>query len=255
MKKNYPASRKGEAIDPEQATKYWLERVGIERPDIPDRFIITFDGGIYQIIKHNYYTKPIPELWRLSVGDPCILSEKEIGVVTVGWGAPVAAITMEKLIPLGAENFVIAGFAGYLQKYIEPGDIVVATRAIRDEGLSNHYIEPSEYSYPSRGITSGLKQSCKRKGCDFHSGATWTIPAPYRETADKVRKHRDNGVLTVEMEAASLFAVSKHRKKKTGAIFVTSDYVSPDGWEPHYLDKRIPESCNSAFEVAVETLS
>lgn len=39
-------------------------------------------------------------------------------------------------------------------------------------------------------------------------GTTWTTDAPFRETADAIEGHRRDGVLAVEMEAASLYAFS-----------------------------------------------
>ena len=39
-----------------------------------------------------------------------------------------------------------------------------------------------------------------------------TIDAPYRETVAEARRYRRQGVLTVEMEAAALFAVGRYGK-------------------------------------------
>ncbi len=40
-------------------------------------------------------------------------------------------------------------------------------------------------------------------------GATWTTDAPFRETAATIAERRDQGILTVEMEAASLPAFAQ----------------------------------------------
>ena len=42
-------------------------------------------------------------------------------------------------------------------------------------------------------------------------GASWTTDAPYRETAAAVSARREEGILAVEMETASLYAFAQAR--------------------------------------------
>ena len=42
-------------------------------------------------------------------------------------------------------------------------------------------------------------------------GTSWTIDAPYRETVAEIRRYRQEGVATVDMEASALFAVAAYR--------------------------------------------
>lgn len=44
-------------------------------------------------------------------------------------------------------------------------------------------------------------------------GAAWTTDAPYRETAEAIEFARAEGVLAVEMEAASLYAFAQAKRK------------------------------------------
>jgi uridine phosphorylase len=44
-------------------------------------------------------------------------------------------------------------------------------------------------------------------------GAAWTTDAPYRETAEAIEFARNEGVLAVEMEAASLYAFAQAKRK------------------------------------------
>jgi uridine phosphorylase len=52
------------------------------------------------------------------------------------------------------------------------------------------------------------------------SGWTWTTDAPYRETAEEIEEYRRRGVLTVEMEAAALFAVACARNVRLASAVV-----------------------------------
>jgi purine-nucleoside phosphorylase len=44
-------------------------------------------------------------------------------------------------------------------------------------------------------------------------GSSWTTDAPFRETAEALAAARAKGVLTVEMEAAALYAFARARDK------------------------------------------
>lgn len=74
----------------------------------------------------------------------------------------------------------------------------------------------------------------KELNIDYIKGSTWTIDAPYRETKAEVKHYQKEGVLTVEMEAASLFAVAQYLGVEAGAILTISDYLSEDEWDLHF---------------------
>jgi uridine phosphorylase len=66
-------------------------------------------------------------------------------------------------------------------------------------------------------------------------GTTWTTDAPYRETFAEVLSYRDEGVLTVEMEAAALFAVAAYRRVDiAGALAVSDHLLQNDAWSPGF---------------------
>ncbi len=49
-------------------------------------------------------------------------------------------------------------------------------------------------------------------------GSVWTTDAPYRETTDQLLRHAADGVLAVEMQAASLFAFATARQVGIGMV-------------------------------------
>src|SRR5256885_6949051 len=63
----------------------------------------------------------------------------------------------------------------------------------------------------------------------FRSGKVWTTDAPYRETKAQLNKWARDGVLAVEMQAASLFAfgVAKSKKRCGRSEEHTSELQSP----------------------------
>ncbi len=58
-------------------------------------------------------------------------------------GSAGSAAFFEELIALGFDKFIVCGGAGVLRKDIAVGHLVIPTSAVRDEGVSYHYLPPS----------------------------------------------------------------------------------------------------------------
>ena len=72
-----------------------------------------------------------------------LLGEK-VSVCSTGIGGPSASIAMEELHNIGADTFIRVGTCGGIDLAVEPGDVVVATGAIRFEHTSLEYA-PMEF--------------------------------------------------------------------------------------------------------------
>ena len=146
-------------------------------------------------------------------------------------GASMAAVQLERLIQLGVRSFIVLGIAGSLREGVEIGDVVVGDRAVRDEGTSYHYLPPSDYAWPSPGLTERVLAHLHGGKEKLHLGGTWTTDAIFRETLLEVQALAQEGILTVEMEAAALFSVARFRGVEIAAVFVVSDLVHREHWE------------------------
>lgn len=148
-----------------------------------------------------------------------------------GVGAPLAAGILEEVIALGCRKFIACGGAGVLDGTLAVGHIIVPTTAIRDEGTSYHYLPPGrEVSASSEGIAA-IEQVLQAHNMDYVKGKTWTTDAFYRETPAKVRHRREEGCLTVEMEAAAFFAVAQFRNVQFAQMLYGGDDVSGEQWD------------------------
>jgi purine-nucleoside phosphorylase len=92
-------------------------------------------------------------------------------------------------------------------------------------------------------------------GRAFRVGGTWTIDTPYRETAAEARHYQDEGILTVEMEAAAVFAVAEHRSVEAAAAFAVSDSLADLAWNPQFDSAETQAGLDAIFEAAVSALS
>lgn len=148
-----------------------------------------------------------------------------------GVGAPLAAGLLEAVIAFGCRKFIVCGGCGVLQKDIAVGNLVVVTGALRDEGVSYHYLPPGREVRAHPDGVKALQTACAAHSLPFRLGKTWTTDAPYRETAAKIAARRAEGCLTVEMEAAALMAVAEFRGVTLGQVLYGGDDLSGEQWD------------------------
>ena len=160
-----------------------------------------------------------------------VYSADRLCITMAFYGAPGAAVTLEELHAMGCKKFIICGGAGALTKDSKVGEIVIPVSAVRDEGTSYHYLEPSReiecHKETARTVVSCLKQM----GIPFTTGKIWTNDAIYRETPDMIELRRNEGCITVEMEAAAFFAVSQYYNIPLAQLLYAGDDVSGEVWD------------------------
>lgn len=200
---------------------------------IPDRCVLCF---FKEVIAQQIEAGALELLTTLpGEGEPievhrCAAEGRELAVAWPGIGASFAASILEELIALGARRFVCAGGAGVLDSAIPVGQVIVPTAALRDEGTSYHYQRQGRFSRPHPEALRAIGEACRAQGIDPLEGPTWTTDGVYRETPAKVRSRREEGCLTVEMEAAAFFAVARFRGVVLGQVLYGGDDVGGDRW-------------------------
>ena len=97
-------------------------------------------------------------------------------------GGPGAAVTLEELHAMGCEKFIICGGAGALTKESKVGEITIPVSAVRDEGTSYHYLEPSREIGCHKETVEFVISCLEQMGIPFTTGKTWTSDVIYRET-------------------------------------------------------------------------
>ena len=140
-------------------------------------------------------------------------------------GAPIAAALMDWMIAYGARQFVSAGSCGALIDLPENA-LILPRRALRDEGVSYHYMPPSRWSYLDSRIQQRIADTFHEKGIACTECDTWTTDAIFRETVDKVRRCRAEGCGVVDMECAALSAVAEFRGVQFGQFLYVADTLA-----------------------------
>ena len=86
-------------------------------------------------------------------------------LITLGYvGCPACAGNLDLFHAMGVTKVMFCGGGGVLDKNIEVGQILVVDGAIRDEGFSYHYIEPSRYIYTKPEVTEKIVEM-EQAGC------------------------------------------------------------------------------------------
>jgi uridine phosphorylase len=146
-------------------------------------------------------------------------------------GAAGSAAFLEELIACGFNKFIVCGGAGVLRKDIAVGHLVIPISAVRDEGVSYHYLAPAREIECNPEVVAKIEEEFKRSGIGYIKAKTWTTDAFYRETEKKVELRKAEGCVTVEMEAAAFFAVARFRNVKLGQILYGGDDLSGVDWD------------------------
>lgn len=179
------------------------------------------------------------------------LEGRPVVVAHPGIGGPMAAAMLEEIIALGCRRYVACGGAGVLQSDIVLGHIVVPTSAVRDEGTSYHYLPPGREVSPGQAGVEAIEQVLKGYGIPYTSGKTWTTDGVYRETPAKIQRRKEEGCITVEMEAAAFFAVAQFRGVTFAQMLYGGDDVGGAEWDSRGWD-RDASMREKLFWLAVE---
>lgn len=200
--------------------------------DLPGAVVLTYQGDFFERVVAEHGGEELVGARSFSV-HPLAGTDGRVGVAgEFGIGGPMTAAVVEALVARGTEAVCIVGGCGALGRALDSGEAVLADRAVRDEGASHHYLPPERYVHADEALVAELADSLDAAGRPYRVGPTWTTDAIYRETYPEVEHYAGEGVLAVEMEAATAFAVARYRGVDAAALLVPHDRVTVDGWIP-----------------------
>ena len=190
-----------------------------------------------------------------------LLGEK-VSVCSTGIGGPSASIAMEELAAIGADTFIRVGTCGGIDLNVLPGDVVVATGAIRFEHTSMEYA-PIEFPAVSDfDIAMALKAAGEDMGFRVHTGVVqckdsfYGQHAPqkspvYYELEQKWESWKRLGVKASEMESAALFVVAAALGVRCGSCFHA---VWNQEREKLGMQMPMTEDTSGAIRVGIEAM-
>lgn len=178
---------------------------------------------------------------------------KQIAVFGTPFGAPQAAVILERLIAMGAGKILAFGCCGSLQPDLKVGHLVIPTDALSEEGTSTHYPLPKgALTKASEKIVQLCQVQCREKNFRFAAGKIWTTDALFRETRKKVGSYSAKGLLAVDMEMSALFTVAAYRKVHLGGLMVVSDELGTLKWKTGFLNPFFWLASKRAAQMVIE---
>jgi uridine phosphorylase len=192
---------------------------GIPIVNVPAICILDPDGDIVRRLRKEGRSKPF-EGWPCyhTQLDAFELAGQTVGIIGCAVGAPFAVLIAEELLESGCRLLLSVTSAGQIVPAEPTPYFVIIDRALRDEGTSYHYAEPSEYGEANAELVAMAVNALKAAGLRVTVGPTWTTDAPFRETAEAIEAAKRRGILAVEMEAAALYTFARARQAKVLCI-------------------------------------
>lgn len=186
----------------------------------------------------NIYSKCklVYEFKSASTVSPVYLYDNRVLIAMCPLGGPASANLMEELIYAGITKFIGTGSCGAITN-INLDQFFIPVKAIRDEGVSYHYIKPSKYIETNKKACNAIEKVLRMNKDAYTKGIVWTTDAIYRETPMRIAKRLSDGACGVEMETASLAAVAKAKGVIYGCLLYYTDYNNGKSWETRFYDK------------------
>jgi uridine phosphorylase len=152
-----------------------------------------------------------------------------IGVVSAGVGGAGAAIAYHEAIAAGARVLIRIGTAGKLQPDVRSGDVVIATAAVREDGVSQQILPLEFPAVADPDVVAALRQAAEDADRRHHVGVVHTTGIFYSASLALDRDLTGAaGALCVEMECSTMFIVAAKQRVAAGAILAINGDASPD---------------------------
>lgn len=116
-------------------------------PGFPEICVMAFSAHIVEKCLERYGGEQIADVPFCTGRVPIyrvVIDGTEVALSMPHVGGPAASAFIEEVWPRGGKYFVFFGAAGVLDRNIPLNSFILPTAAVRDEGLSYHYLPPAE---------------------------------------------------------------------------------------------------------------
>lgn len=173
-----------------------------------------------------------------------------VTVQTTGMGGGSTGIVVHELIELGARTLIRAGTAGGLQTDLDAGSIIVADRAVADDGAGlamSGGVAPA----PDAAVMDALEAAATSTDRPVRRGTIVSTDVFYDLAPGRNEEWQARGILAVEMEAAVLFSLAARHGARAGCVLTVSNQLVGDdpGWlSAHDREIAGVETCRIGLE-------
>jgi purine-nucleoside phosphorylase len=223
--------------------------------DVADVVLLPGDPNRARRIAEEFFDDPVLYTdHRQLLGFTGTYRGLRVSVQATGMGCPSLAIVVEELVNLGATTLVRVGTAGIVADAVAPGDLIVATSAVPNDGTTRQYLNGAAYAPTAdAGIVRALADAGRALGTPPHVGLIQTEDAFYATSPDHVPGLRARGVLAIEMEASALFLLGALRGVRAGCALVASNRIGdPEFVPPQVLADGVARMTRMTLDALVD---
>ncbi|MBO6557382.1 MAG: nucleoside phosphorylase [Pseudomonadales bacterium] len=186
---------------------------------------------------------------------------QEIGAISHGVGSAGAGACFEEICQSGARRIIRSGSAGGMQDDVTAGDVVIATGAVREDGLSPKLVPLGYPAIATPDLIIAMHNAAASLGIEAHEGLLLTSDMfyPHEVLGSDLPLWQRAGVTAVEMEVATLFVICSLHGVETAAVVaidgnpLAQDDGSMETYDPHQdsVKKAVADSLQIALTALV----
>ena len=214
-----------------------LEHFYGERGNIVKKCLVLLSHEIFEYIQENYKLEQIGLIGGSSYKIPIYAFEykgEKIGVYLSPMGSVLCGGNIIECSHItGANKFVMFGSCGSLDKDKTNGKFIIPTEAYRDEGLSYHYMKPSDFVEIKNA--NKVEEIFTKYKIPYIKGRVWTTDAILMETVNLVKRRKEEGCLAVEMELAACQAITSYYGLELYDFLQPGDVLMEDDYDKTLL--------------------
>ncbi|MFK4730284.1 nucleoside phosphorylase [Agromyces mediolanus] len=165
-----------------------------------------------------------------------------VTLVSGGSGSPEAELILHELLEFtAADTFVRVGGSGGIHPSVAPGDLVVSSGVVRDEGMTRAYIPASYPAVASYEVVVAMSRAAAALGLPYHVGVTRSSDSDFCGVGrpsvggyfqpwhlDILETWARAGVLNGDRESAAIVTLPALFGKRGGSVCSVADNVIAD---------------------------
>ena len=162
-----------------------------------------------------------------------------VTVLSGGSGSPEAELILHELFEFTAADTVVrVGGSGGIHPKVEPGDVVISSGVVRDEGMTRAYIPASYPAVSSYEVVVAMSRAAEALGQPYHVGVTRSTDSDFVGGGrpgvggyfqpwhlDILDTWARAGVLNGDRESAAIVALAALCGKRGGSVCSVADNV------------------------------
>eukprot|EP01129_Flabellula_baltica_P000350 TRINITY_DN10376_c0_g1_i1.p1 TRINITY_DN10376_c0_g1~~TRINITY_DN10376_c0_g1_i1.p1 ORF type:complete len:248 (-),score=59.65 TRINITY_DN10376_c0_g1_i1:99-842(-) len=190
----------------------------------------------------------------------CVYKGVPVTVMSHGVGGGGASMCFEEAVNAGAKVMIRAGTCGSFQPELTEGSLIVATGAVRLDGVSDRLVPIQFPAICDHTVVQSLIDSVKaREDIVTDAGIVLTDGPFYAGLVpNDFELYAKANVKCVEMECSVLFTICSIRGIKAGAILTTDNYIfqrlgNDEGYKPHrdVVKQGVKNMCQVALDAVI----